>query len=116
MLVFEIWNWKAVVNPEARGCWSANHAEPCWFKLAVVTLRWPLLVTCGFDGKPLVKTWHAGGGVAELAHTLVVVKPPAGKLNDCADAGRTEKGITSNAANPSTANQAQVRIVILRFC
>lgn len=53
--------------------------------------------------------------MAELAHTLVVVKPPAGKLNDCADADRTEKGFIRNTATPSTANDAQVRIGLSPF-
>src|SRR5215469_5407299 len=84
---FETWNWNAVVNPVDSGCWSLNHAEPCWFRLAVVRRKAPLLVICGRKGEPFVRIWHAGGALPLFAHTFVVVKPPTGKLNDCATAG-----------------------------
>jgi hypothetical protein len=37
----------------------------------------PPVMTCGWFGEPTVKTWQAGGGVALLAQTLVVVNPVA---------------------------------------
>ena len=45
----------------------------------------PPPMICGRLGDPLVKIWHVGPGCPELEQTFVVVKPPTGKLNDCAD-------------------------------
>ena len=40
----------------------------------------PPVTTVGSDGDPTVRTWQEGGGVALLAHTLLVVNPvDAGK-------------------------------------
>jgi len=81
--------------------------------LAVADVRrsTPPLVTCGFDGEPFVKTWHAGGGVLLFAHTLLLVNPPAGKLNDCAEAACPKEIARINAATPLEAQHTPLRMV-----
>jgi hypothetical protein len=61
-----------------------NQAEPCWFVFAVVNRRPPLVVSVGWLGEPFVSTWQLDAGVLLFAQTFVEVKPPTGKLNDCA--------------------------------
>ena len=101
-----------MVNPVASGCFMSNHAEPCWFVLAVVRRKIPPLITCGRDGDPLVKTWQEGGGVLLFAHTLLVVNPPTGKLKDCAKAGGMNEIAIRHTVDAKTSNHT-LRITIL---
>jgi len=83
-----------------------NHAEPCWFRFAVVKRKTPPLATCGCLGEPSVKTWQAAAGVLLFAHTLLLVNPPAGILKDWAEA-RTASWEPAN----KTANVRKVELL-----
>ena len=84
--VLEIRNWNDVVNPVLKGCCVRNHADACWFVLAVFRRRMPPERTVGSFGEPFVNTWQAAAGEDEFAHTFVevngLVPPPGVKLND----------------------------------
>jgi hypothetical protein len=81
--------------------------------LAVVNRNTPPFTTCTREGEPFVRTWHDGAGFALFTHTLVLVKPPTGKLKDCAATGFPDKNVRIITAANTTAktHHARPRII-----
>ena len=90
-----------------------NQAEPCWFVFAVVNRKPPLPVTVGWLGEPFVITWQLDAGVPLFAQTFVGLKPPTGKLNDCAAIGCDPK--MTPTSSPTATQPPRSAVFILRF-
>jgi hypothetical protein len=72
----------------------------------------PPLITMGRDGVPLVNTWQPAAGELLLVHTLVVLNPPTGKLNDWAEAGCTARVIPISTVTATKTKYNLLRIVV----